>query len=130
MERFTADLRAPAGLTDRIARRRRRRLVLRSMTGGVAVRAAGTAALLVIVLPGVNGPDRTAVETAYVIKNVSNALSAAAPGTIAQMAITTSGGPNGTSTAEEWSNGVQWRSVTYSSSGHPVYDEGYSTKSG
>jgi hypothetical protein len=96
----------------------------------VAVRAAGTAALLVIVLPGVNGPDRTAVETAYVIKNVSNALSAAAPGTIAQMAITTSGGPNGTSTAEEWSNGVQWRSVTYSSSGHPVYDEGYSTKSG
>lgn len=130
MERFTADLLAPAGLTYRIARRRRRRLVLRSMTGGVAVLAAGAAALLVIVLPGVNGTDRTAVETAYVIKNVSNALSAAAPGTIAQMTITTSGGPNGTSTAEEWSNGSEWRSVTYSSPGHPAYDDGYSTASG
>jgi hypothetical protein len=130
MERFTADLRAPAGLTHRIARRRRRRLVLRSMTGGVAVLAAGAAALLVIVLPGVSGTDRTAVETAYVVKNVSNALSAAAPGTIAQMTITTSGGPNGTSTAQEWSNGSEWRSVTYSSPGHPAYDDGYSTASG
>jgi hypothetical protein len=130
MERFTADLRAPAGLTYRTVRRRRRRLALRSMTGGVAVLAAGAAALAVIVLPRVNGTGRQAVDAAYVVKNVSNALTTAAPGTIAQMTITTSGGPNGTTTAEEWSNGEQWRSVTYSSSGQPVYDEGYSTKSG
>lgn len=129
MERFTADLRAPAGLTYQIARRRRRRLALRSMTG-VAVLAAGAAAVAVLVLPSVNGADRQAVDAAYVVKNVSNALSTAAPGTIAQMTITTSGGPNGTTTAEEWSNGQQWRSVTYTSSGQPVYDEGYSTTSG
>ena len=130
MERFTADLRAPAGLTYQIARRRRRRLTLRSMTGGVAVLAAGAAALAVLALPGANGAGRQAADAAYVVKNVSNALSTAAPGTIAQMTITTSGGPNGTTTAEEWSNGQQWRSVTYSSPGHPVYDEGYSTTSG
>jgi hypothetical protein len=130
MERFTADLRAPAGLTYQIARRRRRRLARRSMTGGVAALAAGAAALTVLVLPGASGADRMAVETAYVVKSVSNALTTAAPGTIAQMTITTSGGPSGTTTAEEWSNGSQWRSVTYSSPGHPVYDEGYNSKSG
>jgi hypothetical protein len=130
MERFTADLRAPAGLTCQSARRRRRRLMLRSMTGGVAVLAAGAAALAVLVLPSVNGPDRQAVDAAYVVKNVSSALATAAPGTIAQMTVTTTGGPNGTTTAEEWSNGEQWRSVMYSSPGHPVYDEGYGTKSG
>jgi hypothetical protein len=130
MERFTADLRAPAGLTGQIARRRRLRLALRSMTGGVAVLAASGAALAVLVLPSINGADRAAVDAAYVVKNVSSALTTAAPGTIAQMTVTTTGGPNGTTTAEEWSNGQQWRSVTYSSSGHPVYDEGYGTKSG
>ena len=130
MERFTADLRAPAGLTYRIVRRRRRRLALRSMTGGVAVLAAGAAALAVIVLPRVNGTGQQAVDAAYVVKNVSNALTTAAPGTIAQMTITTSGGPNGTTTAEEWSNGSEWRSVTYSSPGHPAYDDGYGTASG
>jgi hypothetical protein len=135
MERFTADLRAPAGLTARIARRRRRRLVLRSTAGGAAVLAAGVAALAVIVVPRVSGAGQQAVDAAYVVRNVSSALSAAAPGTIAQMTVTTTGAPvhDGTAltmTAEEWSNGEQWRSVTYSSSGHPVYDEGYSTKSG
>jgi hypothetical protein len=130
MERYTADLLAPAGLTERIARRRRRRLMLRSMTGGVTVLAAGAAALAVVALPRVNGTGQPAVDAAYVVRNVSDALSAAAPGTIAQMTITTSGGPRGTATAEEWSNGEQWRSVLYSSPGHPVYDEGYSSASG
>jgi hypothetical protein len=135
MQRFTADLRAPAGLTYRVARRRRRRLVLRSMTGGVAVLAAGAAALAVVVVPRVNGTDRPAVDAAYVVKNVSNALSAAEPGTIAQMTVTTSGptvpgGTSATTTAQEWSNGNEWRSVTYSSPGHPAYDEGFSTTSG
>ena len=129
MERFTADLRAPAGLTYQIARRRRR-LALPSLTGGVAVLAAGAAALAVLALPRVNGTGQQAVDAAYVVKNVSNALTTAAPGTIAQMKITTSGGPNGTTTAEEWSNGSEWRSVTYSSPGHPAYDDGYSTTSG
>ena len=135
MERYTADLRAPAGLTYLVARRRRKRLALRSLTAGAVALAAGAAALAVAVVPSVNGAGGTAVDAAYVIKNVSNALSAAEPGTIAQMTVTTSGPAlpgvkSTTTTAEEWSNGNEWRSVTYSSPGHPAYDEGFSTTSG
>jgi len=134
MERFTADLRVPAGLADLVARRRRRRLTLRAMTGGVAALAAGAAALAVVVVPSA-GHDGAVVDAAYVVKHVSSALSAAEPGEIAQMTITTSsslvpGGTVAATTAEEWSNGDEWRSVTYSSPGHPVYDEGFSTASG
>jgi hypothetical protein len=130
MERFTADLRAPAGLTYRVARRRRRRrLVLGSVSAGAAL-AAGGVALVVAVLPGVNGAGLSAADAAYVVKNVSNALNAADPGTIAQMTITTSGGPGAATSAEEWSNGNEWRSVTYSSPGHPIYDEGFSSSTG
>ena len=138
MERFTADLRVPAGLTHQVARRRRRRLALRSMTGGLAALAAGAVALAVVVLPGADqgGGVGAAVDAAYVVKHVSSALSAAEPGEIAQMTVTTSsalvpgGGPATATAAEEWSNGNEWRSVTYSSPGHPVYDEGSSTASG
>jgi hypothetical protein len=130
MERYTADLRAgPAGLTARVVRRRRRRLVRRSLTGGAAALAAGAAALAVVV-PNINGVGRPAVDAAYVIKNVGNALSAAEPGTIAQMTVTTTSDPGGATSAEEWSNGDEWRSVTFSSPGHPIYDEGFSTASG
>jgi hypothetical protein len=137
MERYTADLRAPGGLTYLVApRRRRKRLALRSLTAGaVAALVAGAAALAVAVLPGVTGAGRPAVDAAYVVKNVSNALSAADPGTIAQMTVTTSGPAlpgvkPATTTAEEWSNGSEWRSVTYSSPAHPAYDEGFSPTSG
>jgi hypothetical protein len=130
MERYTADLRAPARLTYEVTRRRRRRLALRSLTGGAAALAAGAAAAVLVVVPRVEGAGVSAVDAAYVVKNVSNALSAATPGTIAQMTITTSGGVGGVTSAEEWSNGTEWRSVTYSSPGHPIYDEGYRTASG
>jgi hypothetical protein len=88
-----------------------------------------------VLVPNINGAGRPAVDAAYVIKNVSNALSAAEPGTIAQMTITTTtpalgGVRSATTTAQEWSNGNEWRSVTYSSPGHPAYDEGFSTTSG
>ena len=70
-----------------------------------------------------------------VVKRVSSALTAADPGDIAQMSVTTSsaspyGGKTTTTTAEEWSYGDQWRSVTYSSPGHPLYDEGYTASAG
>jgi hypothetical protein len=138
MERFTADLRVPAGLTHRVARHRRQRLTLHSVTGGVAALAAGAVALAVVVLPGAGqgGSVGTAVDAEYVVKHVSSALSAAEPGEIAQMTVTTTSSlvPDGSTvtatTAEEWSNGDEWRSVTYSSPGHPVYDEGFSTASG
>jgi hypothetical protein len=128
MERFTADLRAPAGLTYQIARRRRRRrLALRSLTGAATALAAGGVALAVVVVPG---QPRNGIElTADVVKHVNSALTAADPGDIAQMTVTTSsaaayGGKTAT-TAEEWSYGDRWRSVMYSSPGHPLYDEGY-----
>ncbi|MGH3288203.1 MAG: hypothetical protein ACRDPD_26560 [Streptosporangiaceae bacterium] len=129
MERLTADLRAPAGLAGQIARRRRRRrLALCSVTGAAAALTAGGVALAVVVVPS---QQRTGIElTADVVKRVSSALTAADPGDIAQMSVTTSsaspyGGKTTTTTAEEWSYGDQWRSVTYSSPGHPLYDEGY-----
>lgn len=132
MERFTADLRAPAGVTRRAAQRLRRRLALRSAATGAAALTAGALALVAVGLPG--GRGNSADAAAYVVTRVGSALSAAGPGSIAQLTVTTSGPvlPNGgtaTVTAEEWSYGDQWRSVTYSSPGHPVYDEGVSASS-
>jgi hypothetical protein len=134
MERFTADLRAPAGLACQIARRRRRRrLALCSVTGAAAALTAGAVALAVVVVPS---QQRTGVElTADVVKRVSSALTAADPGDIAQMSVTTSsaspyGDRTTTTTAEEWSYGDEWRSVMYSSPGHPLYDEGYTASAG
>ena len=129
MERFTADLRAPAGLAYRIARRRRRRwLALHSLTGTAAALGAGAVALAVVVVPSSQNSQINL--TADVVKHVNTALTAADPGDIAQMSVTTSsaapGGKTSATTAEEWSYGDQWRSVTYSPGGHPVYDEGFS----
>jgi hypothetical protein len=109
--------------------RRRRRLALRS-AAVVAALAAGAVALVVVVVPG--GTGGTA-EAANVVKRVRSALSAAEPGEIAQMTVTTRSaamyGQATTATTEEWSYGSQWRSVTYSAGGQPLYDEGFSTSS-
>lgn len=110
----------------------RRRLALRSVAGVAAVLAAGAVALVAVVVPG---PRHHGIDaTAYVVKRVSSALSAAEPGEIAQMTITTRsaalpGGTTRTTTAEEWSSGGRWRLVTYSPAGRPVYDEGFSASS-
>jgi hypothetical protein len=132
MERFTKDLRAPAGLTRHAAQRRRRRLALRSVAGSAAVLAAGAVALVAVVVPGV--AENPAIASADVVKRVDNALSAAEPGEIAQVRVTARGfaGPGfaaKTTNAEEWSYGDEWRSVSYSPAGQPVYDEGSSTSS-
>jgi hypothetical protein len=159
MERFTKDLRAPTDLTRRAARRRRRRLALRSVAGATAALTATAVALVAAGVPGSadNGTMGPAAPAAYVVKRVDSALSAAEPGAIAQMTVTTrgplglglqslknayaagSGKPKAaahavpvrtaTTTTEEWSYGHQWRSVTYSSAGQPLYDEGVSTSS-
>jgi hypothetical protein len=130
MERFTRDLRAPAGLTHWVARRHRRRLALRSAGGVGAALTASAVALVAVVLPGTTG---SVAYAAYVVKRVDSALSAAEPGEIAQVTVTRSAAMPGektvTSTAEEWSYGDQWRSVTNSTSGHPMYDEGFSASS-
>jgi hypothetical protein len=113
------------------ARRRRRRLAL-SSAAAVGALAAGAVALVAVVVPGTHAGG--ADTTAYVVKRVSSALSAAEPGEIAQMRVTTRGaglygGKNTTTTTEEWSNGNQWRLVTYSPDGRPLYDEGFGSSS-
>jgi hypothetical protein len=113
------------------AARRRRRLAWRS-AAGVAVLAAAAVALVAVVAPVARRDDVDT--TAYVVKRVSHALSAAEPGEIAQMTVTTrgaaiNGGKTTTTTAEEWSNGNQWRLVTYAPDGRPRYDEGFGTSS-
>jgi hypothetical protein len=136
MDRFTRDLQAPAGLTYRVARLRRRRLAQRSLAGAAAALAAGAVALVTVVIPeALHGrAGSPVVDAAYVVKRVSSALTAAEPGDIAHIAITRTaatpfGGKPTTTTAEEWSYGDLWRSITYSSAGHPVYDEGFSASS-
>jgi hypothetical protein len=131
MERFTSDLRAPAGMTRRATRRRRRRLALRSTAGVATALAAAAVALVVVEVPGA-GTGGSAVASASVVKRVDNALSAAQPGDLARMTVTTHsvsafGGPAVTTTAEEWSYRDQWRSVVYSSAGRPLYDEGFAS---
>jgi len=134
MERFTADLRAPAGLTGRAARRRRRRLARRSV-GAAAALAAGAVAVAAVVVPGAGDISTRGriTQSAYVLRRVDSALSAAEPGAIAQMTvrtlIATGDGKTRTVTAEEWSDGGRWRSVTFSSAGRPFYDQGGSASS-
>jgi hypothetical protein len=118
---------APAGNR---ARTRRRLLLL-----GVPLGAGLAAAAVVLAAIGVPGARHDGTDlTAYVVQRVDRALSVAGPGEIAQVTITTSSGPasddsTATTTSEEWSNGDQWRSVTYSPAGHPVYDSGSSASS-
>ena len=90
LQEGTADLRAPAGITQQVARPRRRRLALRSAAAAAAL-AAGAVALVAVVVPGArhDGTGGPAVSTAYVVKQVNSALSAAEPGEIAHMTVTT-----------------------------------------
>jgi hypothetical protein len=129
MQRFTADLRAPAGLTRRVMRRRRRRLALHSAAVTAAL-IGGATAVAVVVLPaaGHDGADASAA----VVKRVNGALSAAEPGQIAQMTVTTRavfGGTTVTTTAEEWSYDGRWRLLADLPGGRPDYDEGFNASS-
>jgi hypothetical protein len=131
MERFTADLRAPSGLTHAVAQRRGLRLAQRSVAGAAAALAVGAVAAAAVVVPGalLGATGTQAVDTAYVVNRVDSALSAAEPNKIAQISITaqravTPGGKTTTVSAEEWSYGDQWRSLVDSSTGQPAYDEG------
>jgi hypothetical protein len=129
MERFTSELRAPAGMTRRATQRRRRRLALRSVAGVATALAAAAVALVAVEVPGA-GTGGSAVASASVVKRVDSALSAAEPGDIAQMMVTTRSvaafsSTAVTTTAEEWSYRDQWRSVAYSSAGRRLYDEGF-----
>jgi hypothetical protein len=120
----------PEPVTGRALRWRGRRLALHSMAAAMAALAAGVA-LAAVGVPGAH--DTGADAAAYVVKRVDGALSAAEPGKVAQVKVTTRRlMPNGTTvttTGEEWSYGDQWRSVVDSSAGRPVYDEGSSTAS-
>jgi hypothetical protein len=129
MLRYTADLHAPAGMVRGAQRRRGRRMARRSVTAGAAL-AACVAAVVAVVFAGLPGaqqkspsPGQT-IDAAYVTKRVASALSTAGPAEIAQMTVTSSRPGGGTTTAKEWSYGDQWRSVEYSSTGQPVFEDG------
>jgi hypothetical protein len=121
-----AELWPPAGMTRKVMWRRRR-LALRLAGCAAAALAAGAVALATVGVPGA-GHSRAGVplvNAAYVLGRVDSALSAAAPAAMAQLTVTTRG-PDGTTAAEEWSYGSQWRVVTNSPAGHPAYDDGLS----
>ena len=128
----TTGLPAPAGTTLPTARHRRRRLVLGSAAVATLTAAAVVVAAIAVPGAGHQGTGASAVDTAYVIKRVDSALTAAGSGEVAQMTLTVTPGGDTTRTitAEEWSYGDQWRSVTNSPRGHPVYDIGFTTSSG
>jgi hypothetical protein len=110
----------------------RHHLAVRCVAAAAAAAlAAGAVALRAIGAPGAghDGTDAPAGRASYVVKRVSSALRAAEPGEIAQMTVTAHGsalssGTTVATTSEEWSHGEQWRTVTNSPAGHPVYDEG------
>jgi hypothetical protein len=108
----------------------RRRLPVRSAAVVAVAAAVAAVVFLAVSLPGAgdNHAEGPAVNTAYVVSRVDRALGAAGPGEVAQMTVTTRA-PGGTTTAQEWSYGDQWRAVIDSPSGHPVYDEGLSSGS-
>ena len=129
--RTAGDGSASAEPAHRAGRRPRRRLVLLTAAGVAAALVAGVAVLASVKAHGgrQNGSEVPVITAAYIVKRVDGALSAAEPGKIARMTVTAAGGaavPGGGATTEEWSYGDQWRAVTYSSSGHPLYDAGLS----
>ncbi|HXW47396.1 MAG TPA: hypothetical protein VEL03_21555 [Streptosporangiaceae bacterium] len=127
---------AAAGGGSGAAAASRRRLARRSAAAAVAALAAcgvAVAALGVADAP-TGGMAEPAVYTAYVVQRVNSALTAADPGVIAHMTVTTRiaavpGGHAVTTTTQEWSYGDSWRAVTYSAAGHLLYEAGVSTTS-
>jgi hypothetical protein len=122
------------GMARRVALRDRRGMARRSVAAVTVALAAAAVVVAAIELPGAGhhsrppGAGRSSapgptVDAAYVVKRVDRALSAAGSGEIAHMTVTTTG-PGGTTSADEWSYGQQWRAVRYSPAGHPVYDDG------
>ncbi len=109
----------------------RRPFWLAAVAAGVAV-----VAVAAVVVPGalLNGADGPVAYAANVVKGVNNALSKADSGAFAQMTVTTTlasrTGQTTTITAEVWSYGDRWRSVTNSAAGRPVYAEGFGPSSG
>jgi hypothetical protein len=127
-----ADTTAPAGGPAAS----QRRLALRAAAAAGAALAAAAVALVAVIVPGAgrNSSGGLADDTAYVVKRVYTALSAAGPGAVAQMTVTArsagvSGGTTTATTTEEWSYDDRWRAVTYSAARQYLYDEGFSATS-
>jgi hypothetical protein len=106
------------------------------VAGACAALAVGAVAAVAVVVPGAlrGAAGKPAVDTAFVVRHVASALSAAGPSEIAQITITarqtvTPFGKSVTTNAEEWSYGDRWRSVVNGSAGSPIYDEGVGSSS-
>ncbi len=136
MERFTSDLRAPAGIVALAARRRSRRLALRSGGGVTAALAAGAVAVLAVGGPGAHhdGAHSPDITTDSVVAHVDHALLSVA-GDVAQLSVSVSGatigGKAAALTAAEWFYNRRWRVMIKTASGRTVSDESVvSTSSG
>ncbi len=136
MERFTSDMRAPAGLIQRADRRRRRRLMVRSGSGLTAALAAGVVAIVSVGTPGSHHrvDADPALTTASVVARIDRALSNSAAGDVAQLRVSVSmvfAAKAVTLTALEWFYARRWRAVAKTGSGRLLTDEStVSTASG
>ncbi len=108
----------------RRAWQRRRRLGF-GLAGGVAAVLAVVVAVALAATgaPG-SRPDGGAIKTVDLVRRVDRALTAAEPGQLAQMTVTSSGAA-GTLVSKEWSYGNRWRLVTDWPGGRPDYAEGF-----
>lgn len=135
MERFTEDMRLPAGVVRRAVRRRRRRLILRSGAGLTAALAAGAAAVATVGMPGArHRGDEAQFTTGYVVGHVERALRTSVGGDVAQLTVSVStmfAGTTASLTAAEWFHARRWRAITRTPSGRLLSDESaVSTASG
>jgi hypothetical protein len=114
MERFTEEVRAPAGLAYRAAHQRRRRRIVRRVTlcGAAAVTATAVAAAMIVAgtvaQPGSSLAQARAA--AYVVSRVKAAL--ATENLVFQSTTTGTFGPSAT-----WAYGQRWRWEEFTGSG-------------
>ena len=157
MERFTRDVRVPAGLPLRAYRhyrQRRHRIRVAVASGAAAAVAAGAVAIAGVAGAFGQAPAiQTALTTAYVVRHVESALAPASigdlvgfsrlvfpPGTVQQPVV--GGADGGGSTADAASSPwlvstlLQWdyqgthKYSAYSPAGQHVFDEGISVANG
>jgi hypothetical protein len=116
-------LAAVAPARQRTARRGRHLAV--GLAGGVAVVLAVVVAVA-LATAGVPGTRQhgAVIKTVDLVRRVDRALTAAEPGQLARMTVTSSGA-SGTIVSQEWSYGTRWRSVIDSPAGQPDYAEGF-----
>lgn len=122
MERFTAEVRAPAGLAHTASRLRRRRMAVRAAVACGTAAVTATAAIVVAAgasgTPAETGPGARARTAAYVISRVENALA----GQHLVLRGRTTGGGWGPSTSWAYGPRHRFEELTGTDCGHALPD--------